>query len=183
MWPWGHLAAGYLLYSGYCSIQLQNRPTAIPVFVLALGTQFPDIIDKPLAWTFGILPTGRSLTHSLFFAALLLGCLYYFSQKTNHRDIWLAFTIGYLSHLLADAALPLLEGETAYANFLLWPVLSTPSYETTPSFVAHFTSIEFTGFFAFQLLLVVVAIVFWIRDGLPGLQLWQKISHIHQSRN
>lgn len=180
MWPWGHLATGYLLYSGYCSIRSQSQLTGVTVFVLALGTQFPDIVDKPLAWTFGILPTGRSLTHSLLFAALILGCFYYYCRKTNNSTIWMAFTIGYLSHLVADAALPIFQGDSAYANFLLWPFLSTPPYETAPSFTAHFTNMEFTGFFAFQILLVIVAIGVWIHDGLPGLRFWRKTLLGHQ---
>ena len=57
MWPWGHLVFGYLLY-------LLVRPRAwrngdrFAVIVLMIGTQVPDIVDKPLAWWFGVLPSG-----------------------------------------------------------------------------------------------------------------------------
>ncbi|WP_266081703.1 metal-dependent hydrolase [Haladaptatus caseinilyticus] len=182
MWPWGHLATGYLLYSGYCAARSRNPPTDITVLALALGTQFPDLIDKPLAWNVGILPTGRSLTHSLLSASVILGCLYYFSYRGTRRDIWVAFAIGYLSHLIADIALPLLQGDTAYANFLLWPFLSTPPYKTAPSFTAHFTNMEFTWFFVFQLFLVVLAIYYWFRDGFPGLRNGRDILPNKQSK-
>ena len=41
------------------------------MLALAIGTQLPDLIDKPLTYQFAVLPSGRSLGHSLFFAAVL----------------------------------------------------------------------------------------------------------------
>lgn len=74
MWPWEHLAVGYIGYS--LSVRLAGRgvPRPRPVVALAVGTQFPDLVDKPLSWTLGVLPSGHSLAHSLF-AALPLATL------------------------------------------------------------------------------------------------------------
>jgi hypothetical protein len=59
MWPWEHLAVGYLLYSVSC-VLWGRYPTRIGVAALAFGTQFPDLVDKPLGWWLGVLPSGQS---------------------------------------------------------------------------------------------------------------------------
>jgi len=70
MWPWGHAAVGYLAYSlGYRASD--RRLTGAAVIALGVGTQFPDLIDKPLGWTFGVLPGGRTLAHSLLTVAVV----------------------------------------------------------------------------------------------------------------
>ncbi|WP_458210521.1 metal-dependent hydrolase [Haladaptatus sp. NG-SE-30] len=175
MWPWGHLAVGYLLYSGFCRVRWQRPPVETAAILVAFGTQFPDLIDKPLAWTFGVLPTGRSLTHSLVLASLLLGIAFVYARRSDrmHPTHWAAFATGYLSHLFADALYPLWTGEYAYTAFLLWPVTTTPPYETQQSFVAHFMQMEVTSFFLVQLLLMAGALIVWWLDGTPGKNLLQ----------
>ncbi|MCO8243643.1 metal-dependent hydrolase [Haladaptatus sp. AB643] len=125
MWPWGHLAVGYLLYSFWCRAD-DRSPSAVGTVAVAFGTQFPDLVDKPLAWTFAVLPTGRTLTHSLLTATLLLGLLWIGARRSERRIPLGAFAIGYLSHLAMDSVHPLLQGRLADVSFLLWPVLSPP---------------------------------------------------------
>lgn len=67
MWPWEHLAFGYVLFSLLVRIG-RRRPDDASVYLLVLFTQFPDLVDKPLAWTFGILLSGLSVGHSVFVA-------------------------------------------------------------------------------------------------------------------
>jgi len=71
MWPWGHLAVGYLLWSVLVRDRRFRPPTGAETLLLAVGTQFPDAVDKPLAWSLGVLPNGRSLAHSVFLATAL----------------------------------------------------------------------------------------------------------------
>ncbi|WP_266079564.1 metal-dependent hydrolase [Haladaptatus caseinilyticus] len=164
MWPWGHLAVGYIAYSGFRRTWSARPPTDYEVFALALGTQFPDIIDKPLAWGFGVLPTGRSLAHSLLTASLLLAITYGYCRRRGIRNFWAAFAIGYLTHPFADVFQPVLLGQYQYAVFLLWPIRSFPTNH--PVYVSPFDA---SGFFAFELLLVAVALIVWLFDGTPGL--------------
>jgi hypothetical protein len=49
MWPWGHLAVGYLLSAGAAYLRDHSSPRGLAVVALAAGTQLPDLLDKPLA--------------------------------------------------------------------------------------------------------------------------------------
>ncbi|RRJ29457.1 metal-dependent hydrolase [Halocatena pleomorpha] len=167
MWPWGHLAAGYLLYSLWCRANCRS-PTALGAVTVAFGTQFPDLVDKPLAWTFAILPSGRTLTHSLLTATLLFGIFRIVTRRYKIRTPLGALAIGYLSHLAMDAVSPLVQGRFEAVSFLLWPVLPLPSSETPNSFSAHFANLGPTPFDLFQLVLAGVAFIVWIADGAPG---------------
>lgn len=170
MWPWGHLAVGYLLYSLGLR-RAGRRPEYPEVVLLAFGTQFPDLVDKPLAWTFGLLDSGRSLGHSVLVAAVVLVILYAVLRPRVGRSPVIAFAVGYLSHPLADLPFDrILVGEFEFASYLVWPWLPPPPYETEPSFVAHIMAYQLGPFEAFQLLLFVVAAYVWYRDGAPGFE-------------
>ena len=72
----------------------------LDIRLLMLGSLFPDIIDKPLAyWGFG---GGRSITHTLLVFMVILVTGYYL--YLNHKKTWLlAIAIGVFSHLVLDA--------------------------------------------------------------------------------
>lgn len=167
MWPWGHLAIGYLLYSGIRKVR--GRPVSGRSAVLvAVGTQLPDVVDKPLAWTFDVLPTGRTLAHSTLALLVVYASLVALTDWTDGRR---ALGIGWLSHLLADAVHPLLKGDLHHLVFLVWPVLGSSTYETPQAFIAHLTGIDWTPFFWSQFVLVALAGVAWYRNGAPGIDL------------
>ena len=48
MWPWEHLAIGYLAYSLLGRLAWRRPPTVGTAITVAFGTQFPDLVDKPL---------------------------------------------------------------------------------------------------------------------------------------
>lgn len=177
MWPWGHLAVGYLVYSLLSHIQWGSPPREYSVLALTIGTQFPDVIDKPLAWTFGVLPTGRSLAHSILTVVLVLALLRLLVRHRHSIRLVTAFGVGYLAHLGADSLQPLLTGDYASVRFLAWPLLRPIDSGTAQSFLAHFGSIEVTSFFAFELGLVGLAIGVWIADGAPGLAVIRDLPH------
>ena len=169
MWPWGHLAAGYLIYSAYCRFGSGRPLRDVPVLVALFGTQAPDLVDKPLAWTLSVLPTGRSLGHSVVVAALVLPVLWWVAARRDARPLAAAFGVGYLSHLLADALYPLVSLDAAGLAFLGWPLLPQPSYEESYGILAYFLTLEPSSTVLFELLLVVLASVVWHADGRPGL--------------
>jgi hypothetical protein len=65
MLPLGHLSVAYLCYVGYAAVQSRRLPTRWTLLPVALGSQFPDVIDKPLSY-WALIPSGRSLAHSVF---------------------------------------------------------------------------------------------------------------------
>ena len=176
MWPWGHLAVGYLLYSVVVHLWARRRPGDVAAIALAFGTQFPDLVDKPLAWRFDLIPNGRSLTHSLVTAALLVLFVQFVFRRLDRGAIATAFSIGYLSHLFADALYPALEGEREALLFLAWPLVPPVEYATEPIFAAqlrrlfeHGPSALFTSSVGFEIGLAAVVFLLWLVDGAPGI--------------
>ncbi|WP_276272974.1 metal-dependent hydrolase [Haloarcula litorea] len=168
MWPWGHAAVGYLVYS--LGVRAAGRtPRDRPVLALAVGTQFPDLVDKPLGWTLGVLPGGRSLAHSLLTLAVVGVVLAALVRRLGGRDVAVSFVVGAVSHTLADGVSAVVAGEYGLLTYLLWPVLAMPEYSTEPSFAAHLATLGLDGAMAAELALVGLAVVSWQLDGRPGL--------------
>jgi len=177
MWPWGHLAVAYLVYVVYTRRDPTRRQTAAPLTALAVGSQFPDLIDKPLAWTFGILPSGRSLAHSLFTLFILAVVLHQLAVRYRRTDLSEAFTIGAFAHTLTDmsptAVAGLLGGDLTqfrWLRFLVWPLQPPPPYANDTSFVEQFASLSAEPYVLFQFGLFGLAVAVWIAHGAPGLR-------------
>ena len=168
MWPWGHLAVGYLSYRLWRLVDVGRGPGERETVAVAIGTQFPDLVDKPLAWSLGVLPHGRSLAHSLLTAVAVAALVGYALRRRNYDAEATAFTVGYASHLAADAIAPALGGEFRELGYLLWPVVPALEYGTTPSFASQFGSLTLSPFLAAELALTVLAAALWFRDGAPG---------------
>lgn len=168
MWPWGHLAVGYLVYSILIHLS-GNSLRDYPTLSLMFGTQFPDLVDKPLAWTFGVIPNGRSLTHSIFTAVILIVVLRVLLRRYGYGSLATAFGIGYLLHLAGDALGPLVAREYYYLGFLGWPLVPPIDYGEK-SFVAQFASLELASFSAVDIGLVLLFFGLWMFDGRPGLK-------------
>ena len=180
MWPWGHLAIGYLVYSVWYRIRLGKPPRALPVVLLALGTQFPDIVDKPLAYWFAILPEGRSLAHSYLFVIPLCLIVYVVLTRYGLAEGGVAFTIGYFTHPIADGLNAIVSGQWTDITFMVWPLLPIPDYEAS-NFVYHLqdllTSIRglslqsllhpISEHFVLEIWLTFFLVILWIVDGLP----------------
>lgn len=169
MWPWGHLAVGYLLYSTLVRARTGRAPSGPAALAVALGTQFPDLIDKPLAWGLGVLPHGRTLAHSLFTATIVVVLGYAYARHRGRAELGVAFGVGYLTHPFADGLLPLVQGHTEYVAYLLWPLFGLPFYSTDATVLVSLGWFDLTVYGLFQLGLAVVAYAVWVADGRPGL--------------
>jgi hypothetical protein len=135
--PLGHLTFAYLWYVLYAVVGTHRLPARLALIPLALGSQFPDLIDKPLAYL-GVLRYGRSLAHSLFTFTICLFCVWWLSARLRGR--WTAtsqperlrsvtptaFAVGYASHLLGDTYQFLLAGDFWAARFLVYPLFPVP---------------------------------------------------------
>lgn len=169
MWPWGHLAVGYLLYTAGLR-RFGRQPQSPEVYLLALGTQLPDLVDKPLAWTFDVLVSGRSLGHSLLVATVVIAVLFAVLAPRVERGWLAAFAVGYLSHPLADFPFEdVLAGDWTTVAFYVWPLRSMPPDDPALTILGYFLAFEIGPFDYVQFGLVVVAAWAWHRDGRPGL--------------
>jgi len=99
----------------------RRLPSSRFVAVVFLGSQFPDLIDKPLAYHVGVIPTGRVFMHSLPIALPFVFVIVLYGWKTDRLRFGLAFAFGYLSHLLADNYTAFLGPNPHIPPDLLWP--------------------------------------------------------------
>ena len=179
MWPWEHLAAGYAAYSVALRAFESRTPTDAEAAMIVLGSQFPDLVDKPLSWTFRILPSGTSLAHSVFFAAPVSLVVHALARRLGRGSAGTAFAVGYLLHLPGDATYGLVYGRRACFGALLWPLI--PTRPARPyGFAAH-TSRYVSRHAAFlrtprgvafstaELLFLAATAALWAIDGCPGL--------------
>lgn len=178
MWPWGHLAVGYLAYAGVLDRRFARAPGDAATVVLALATQLPDLIDKPFAWTLPLLPNGRSLGHSALVAALLIAAAVWIARRRGQDELGLAFGIGYATHLAGDALGPVLDGNWAALASLGWPLLPPLENSGPQSIVERFRILatelaagDVSTMLALEFLLVAIAATLWVRHGYPGLGL------------
>ncbi|SEH13041.1 LexA-binding, inner membrane-associated putative hydrolase [Natronorubrum sediminis] len=178
MWPWGHFGVAYILYSLYARGRFGRPPRPEPALAVLAGSQLADLIDKPLAWWFGILPSGRSLAHSLLFAAGLLVVVYAVGFALGRLETATAFAIAHLSHILTDVPPRAFLGYPHGTEFLVWPLLEQPTFRFHDRLFEPPAAVEvlvgpFTNpaiFFLSEWLLFGTALALWYVDGCPGLE-------------
>ena len=177
MWPWEHLASGYLAYSLANRVLGGDSPTGTEVAALFVGTQFPDLIDKPLGWGTSLLPSGISLAHSLLCAVPVSVTAVLVARRAGPRKVGWAFAAGYLAHLPGDIVYPMVVGGEPRLAFLLWPLLQTPAsapasitghvWGLFAQFVALLGTPTGRVYFALEILLLGTAALAWFWDGRP----------------
>lgn len=134
MWPWEHLAVGYVAFSLANRAFGSRAPDRSEVVVLAVATQLPDLVDKPLGWRTDLLTSGVSFAHSYLVAVPLVTICYLLARRSGKPRLGLAFATGYLLHTPADVlARYLLNGELI-VDALVWPLASAPAGRPTPVF-------------------------------------------------
>lgn len=180
MWPWEHLAFGYVLYSLFVRVRYRRTPESVPAVTAAVASVLPDLIDKPLAWTFGVFASGYSVAHSVFvgFPVILLVTAVLWRRGATATGQ--ALVVGYASHLVGDVIYPALIGNSVTISPLLWPLVSTPAAPTAGVFLERFgyyfarylrimLSPEYQIYLFFQIALALLVFGLWVRDGTPGL--------------
>lgn len=174
MWPWEHVAVAYLAYSLFARVVYRRPPRGDAALVVAFVALAPDLVDKPLAWGADVLPSGRSLAHSLVVALPAIGL----SARLAGRRLGIAVAVGYLSHLGTDVVYPVALGQPPAVHFLLWPIVEQPSTDTPGLlFRARHLFASYLDFLAttrgrlyvvFEGVLLGAAFVLWLVDGRPG---------------
>lgn len=170
MWPWAHVAVGYILLAGIRRGRALGPPTDIGTLAVGVGAILPDLIDKTFTWYVPVLPYGRSLAHSLLVAGVFLAMVGYLARETGRLAAFGAFTLGYLGHLAGDAYQSFLFGEWAELSYLVWPLLPPPPGDELVGLIAYLRDIQASPFFLFELGLTVVGIGLWWSHGRPGIE-------------
>ena len=181
MWPWEHAVVGYLAYSLCCHAYYRDSPDGLETVVVVFASVLPDLIDKPLAWEFGVFESGYALGHSIFFAIPLAMTVGVLTRLLDRPRVGIAFGLGYLLHLPADV-LPLYvqRGEFPIER-ILWPVAPTEPGGPHHGFWETFTAMvgdywdgllagELSTYMWFQLGLMAFVFALWLYDGAPVLR-------------
>ncbi len=186
MWPWGHLAVGYVIYSAFERLRGAGAPSQRNAFVLAVATQVPDLVDKPLAWQFGVMESGVGIAHSLLVGvpiAVLLGAWLY---RRGHPGPGGAIAVGHVTHVLGDLLFGWLFGKPPLLPAFLWPLRSTVEPASASAGFADrvwdlllnsqelFATPTGRQYFLLQGVLLLVTVGLWFNDGMPGLKPWRR---------
>lgn len=171
MWPPGHAAVGYLCYSLGADRDRLPEIDATVVVALLVGTQFPDLVDKPLAWYLGVLPGGRTLGHSLLFLVPVVAVVGLALARRDATALGVAFGVGALLHVLVDAV-PVLWDAPTYWEHLLWPVTGghTAGPDEQYTILGLLRAQATQPWFLVEYAFVAAALVRWRADGLPGVE-------------
>lgn len=180
MWPWEHAVIGYVTYSIAVHLLRQRPPTGPETVTVVFASVLPDLVDKPLAWEFGVFPSGYGIAHSVFFAVPTSAAVLALTATVDRREIGAAFATGYLLHLPADV-LPhyILDGRLPLSR-VLWPVATTESSYpdgfagTFRTYVTDSAAELLSGPPSLYVLaiggLMAFCVLLWVYDGMPGVR-------------
>ena len=119
--PIEHFIIALLPVAVYALLRDRHLPSLQLVAVTFFGSQFPDLIDKPLAHELYLIPSGRVFMHSLPFAIPLSIIVIAYGIQTERIRLAVAFVFAHLSHLIADNQ-QLLPPDPQVSPDLLWPL-------------------------------------------------------------
>jgi len=175
MWPIGHASVAYLLYAFSTRSRFDGSPDHGATVVVGFASLLPDLIDKPLAWYFGVLPGGRTLAHSFFVLVPLSLVVYGLARQRNVGEYGVAFAVGTVSHTLLDA-LPIIWEPTTPWEGLFWPLLSPGgvSGEGAPTVLGLLRESLGQPYFLSEFVLFVLALYVWRADGYPGIAFFER---------
>jgi len=133
MFPVEHFLVAAIPTGAYLLLQDRRLPRIEALFVIGVGSQFPDLIDKPLAHLFLLLPNGRVGAHSLPFAIPLMTLALYVAWKLNRWRAGGVFVFAYATHLVADYYIVLVRPDPTFPVGLLWPLVPPLPARLEPS--------------------------------------------------
>lgn len=103
---------------GYVFIRYRRSPTRPMLFVVFIGSQFPDLVDKPLELA-RVVPWGRVGMHSLPFAIPAAVLVLVYARATDRTHLGVGFVFAYSVHWLTDWIPKFIEGTIPPSIF--WP--------------------------------------------------------------
>ena len=188
MWPWEHVAFGYVVYSIAVHLGYRDDPGEGEAVAVVFGSLLPDLIDKPLAWQFGVFESGYALGHSIFFAGPVSLVAIALARAHGRTRVGFAFAVGYIFHLVGDV-IPIYVSQSVWSvDHLLWPVVVVENPHGHEGFFAGFVhnfepylaqllAGEVTPYLVGQLGLGLAAVGLWVFDGAPGVNAARRGAH------
>lgn len=180
MWPWEHAAIGYLVLSIAVHLLRRRSPTETEAVVVVFASVLPDLVDKPLAWEFGVFASGYGIAHSVLFAVPACVAVVALSVVRNRLSVGLAFAVGYLVHLPMDVLPHYVRDGRLPVGRVLWPVSETESSypggfggTLREYFVSYVTALVSGPPGAYTLgvaAAIVACLALWVYDGVPGVR-------------
>lgn len=181
MWPWEHAIVGYLVYSLVCHALVRESPGGLDAFTVVFASTIPDLIDKPLAWEFGVFDAGYAIGHSVFFLvplSILVGTI---THAAGRPRAGLAFGVGALLHLPADLLYTYVSEGALYLGIVLWPIATVPGGPPSQGLLESFTLLfgrywqtllagDVSTYVWMQFGLAAFAFLLWLYDGAPVLR-------------
>ena len=193
MWPWDHVALAYLSYALYARAT-GRRPSDATALAVVIAAVAPDMIDKPLSWWVGVLPSGRSLGHSAFTAVVVVAAAGVVQRRVGPAGLTPAVAFGYVSHLLGDVAYPLIVKRELRTGFLSWPLVASDSEavesafghlgDLAAAFAAYLSTPAGIAYLLADLTLLSAALAVWLADGAPGVHMLRRaVAHRRSNRD
>lgn len=181
MWPWTHALFGYACYSLAVRAGFRRRPTDAPAVLAVFAAVLPDLIDKPLAWTFDVVGSGYGPAHSLLIGVPIAAAAGWWLWRTGYREAGFGLLVGYASHLLGDLLFQLWDEGELVLSVVLWPVASSGA-GSGGGFIEHVVFFLFryagqirageaTTYLLATIVLAGSVFVLWLVDGAPGVRL------------
>lgn len=179
MWPWEHVAVGYLIYSVTVRWITGDPPGRADTYAVVFASLLPDLIDKPLSWTLGIFPSGYSIGHSVFVVAVLISLIIPVTEEVGRLRVGVAFSMGLVLHLVGDIFYPALFGEGIAPTVVLWPLVTQPAYAVEYGLIErgllylgrhiHMLSASSVKWLvAAEAAFLGAVVILWLVDGHPG---------------
>ncbi|WP_408958627.1 metal-dependent hydrolase [Natrinema sp. 74] len=181
MWPWEHAIVGYLAYSVCCHLVFRDSPSGLEAFTVVLASTLPDLIDKPLAWEFGVFDAGYAIGHSVFFLVPLSITVGTVTAMAGRPRTGLAFTVGSLLHPPADLLYSYVSQGIVQFELMLWPVETVAGRPPSRGFLESFETLfgrylstllagDVSTYVWTQFGLAAFAFSLWLYDGAPVLR-------------
>lgn len=180
MWPWEHLAFGYVFYSLGWRLSRREAPSESATLWLAFGTLLPDLVDKPLSWGLGLFPSGYAIGHAVLVAVPVGVAVVALAARRGREAEGIAFTTGYWSHLVGDVLNTLRFDQGLGVDRVLWPLVEQSPYGTDyglarglvylSEFVRELQMEDPTTIVVLYVVLPLPGLVLWVLDGTPGVR-------------
>lgn len=163
MRPVEHFIIAFLPAVAIVVLVDRHLPSLRFVGVVFVGSQFPDLVDKPLAHYFGVIPSGRVFMHSLPIALPFLLLVLWYGWWTQQSRLSVVFIGAHLSHLLADNYHALRGPPPSIPTDLLWPITDAAPRPAVPYWAGP-NSINLFLWTAFSATVLTVCVWFLIGD-------------------
>jgi len=163
VFPHGHFLVAFLPIVAYVLLRDRQLPSLQLVGIVAFGSQFPDLIDKPLYHESIVTPSGRVGVHSLPIAIPIAVAVLWYAFRTDRPRAGLVFVFAYATHILGDVYHALLAPSRGIPPDLFWPFFDPVERPLQPFWAGP--ELLFVHLWTvFSVVVLAIAGVFLVRD-------------------